>query len=142
MILSASKLLLNKLKKQLMNRFEMTDMGDVSRILGMNATRDREKGIFTISQKDYVKDVVQRYGMKGCNPTYTPGVGLELSLSQPEEKLLNEKENRRYQAIIGAVIYPAYIARYDILYAVNQLARVMSKPAKAHMRGPSTCFAT
>ena len=72
MFLSASKSLLNKLKKQLMNRFEMSNMGDVSRILGMNVTHDRKKETITISQKDYTADVVQRYGMKGCNPACTP----------------------------------------------------------------------
>ena len=56
-----------------------------------------------------------------------------MSLNQPEEKLLNEEEKQRYQIITGAVIYLAQVARYDILYAVNQLARAMSKPAKAHM---------
>ena len=34
-----------------MDRFEMTDMGDMSRVLGMNVSRDREKGIITIDQK-------------------------------------------------------------------------------------------
>ena len=32
------------------------------------------------------------------------------------------------------LIYVAPVSRYDILYAVNQLARAMSKPSKAHMR--------
>ena len=116
-----------------MNRLEMPDMGDVSKTLGMNVTRDRAKRTITISQKDCTDDVVQRYGMKGCNLTYTPGVGPELSLNRPEEKLLNEEEKRRYQSITGAVMYLAQVTRYDILYAVNQLARAMSKPAKAHM---------
>ena len=43
-----------------MDRFEMTDMGDVSRVLGMNVTRDREDGAITINQKDYTEDIVQR----------------------------------------------------------------------------------
>ena len=30
-------------------------------------------------------------------------------------------------------MYLAQVLRYGILYAVNQLARVMSKPAKVHM---------
>ena len=53
--LSANKTLLNKLNKimkQLMDRFEVFDMGDVSRILGMTVTRDGEKGAITIGQKD------------------------------------------------------------------------------------------
>ena len=47
--------------------------------------------------------------------------------------MLNEEEKRRYQAVTGAVMYLAYVTRYDILYAVNQLTKAMSKPAKAHM---------
>ena len=133
--LSASKALRNKFKKKLMHWFEMFDMGDVSRTVGMNIIRDREKEAMTISQKDYTEDVVQRYGMEGCNPAYTSGVELELSLNQSEKKLLNEQKSC-YQAITGAVIYSAHVTHvthYDIPYAVKQLARVMSKPAKAHM---------
>ena len=51
LFLSASKSLLNKLKKQLMDWFEMSDMGGVLRTLGMNVTCDREEGATTINQK-------------------------------------------------------------------------------------------
>ena len=104
----------------------------VSQILGMSVTRDRDKGAITISQKDYTGDVIQRYCMKGFNPAYAPGVKPELSLNQPEEKLLNE-EKWCHQAATGAVMYLAQVTRYDILYVATQLARAMSKPAKAHM---------
>ena len=74
-----------------------------SQILGMSVTRDREKGAITISQKDYTENVVHRYDMGGCSSAYTPGVGPELSLNQPEEKLLNEVKKWCYQGITGAV---------------------------------------
>ena len=61
--------------------------------------------------------------MKGCNHAYNPGVGLELSLNQPEERFLNEVEKRCYK-----------VTRYGILDVVNQLARVVSEPAKTNMR--------
>ena len=38
-----------------------------------------------------------------------------------------------FQAIVGSVIYLAQVTRYDILFAVNQLARAITKPSKAHM---------
>ena len=98
LFLSDSKSLLNKLKMQLMDHFEMSDMGDVSRILGINVTRDYAKGDIIISQKNYTEDVVQRYGMEDCNPAYTLGIGPGLSMNQPEEKLLTMEEKRRYQA--------------------------------------------
>ena len=71
--------------------------------------------------------------MRDCSPAYTLGVGPELSLDQLQENLLNEEGKRRYQSITGVAMYLAQVCRYDILYTVNQLARAMSKPSKAHM---------
>ena len=133
LLLGSNKQLLDKIKKQLMNRFEMTDIGDVSGVLGMNVTRDREKGIITINRKGYTEDIVQRYNMRLCNPAYTPGMGPELPLDQPEENILNEEGKRRYQSITGAAMYLAQVCRYNNLHTVNQLARAMFKPSKAHM---------
>ena len=62
-LLGANKQMLYKLKKQLIDRFEMTDMGDVSRVLGMKITCGREEGTITINQNDYTEDIVQRYGI-------------------------------------------------------------------------------
>ena len=95
----------------------------VSRVLGMNVTRDRKEGIITINQKDYTEDIVRRYGVRGCNLAYTPGVGPELSRGQPQENFLNEEGKRRYHSITGTAMYLAQVCRYDILYTVNQLAR-------------------
>ena len=133
LLLGDNKQLLGKLTKQLMDRFEMTDLGDVSKVLGMNVARDRENGTITIDQKDYTEDILERYGMTNCNVAFTPGVGPEISLDQPVDGLLDEQGKQRYQSITGALMYLAQISRYDILYAVNQLARAMSKPSKAHM---------
>ena len=133
LLLGANKQLLDKVKKKLMDRFEMTDTGDVSRVLSLNVARDCEEGTITINQKDYTQNIDQRYGMRGCNPAYTPGVGPELSLDQTEDNHLNEEGKRRYQTITGAAMYLAQVCRYDILYTINQLARAMSKPSKAHM---------
>ena len=99
----------------------------------MGVTREYEKGTMAITQGKYTKSLLERYDMASCNSTYTPGVGNELSLDQPEERLLNREEKQGFQAITSSVMYLGYVTRYDILYAVNQLAREMSKPSKAHM---------
>ena len=124
---------LGKLKKQLMDRFEMTDLGDVPKVLGVNVTLDRETGTITIDQKDCTEDILERYGMTNCNIAFTSGVGPEISLDQPADRLLDEQGKQRYQSIVGALMYLAQVSRYSILYAVNQLARAMFKPSKAHM---------
>ena len=108
-------------------------MGDVSRVLGMNVTRDRKRRTITIDHKDYTEDIIERFGMKGCNPAFIPGAGPELSLDQPGNNLLDEEGKRRYQSIVGAAMYLAQGSQYDILYAMNKLAWGMSKPSKAHI---------
>ena len=59
-------------------------------------------------------------------------MGKELSLDQPEERLLSTEEKQHFQAITGSVMYLEQVTRDDILYAVNQLARAMSKRSKAY----------
>ena len=51
LLLGENKLLLNKLKKNLMDCFEMTNMCDASKVTGMNVPRGPEKGTITIDQK-------------------------------------------------------------------------------------------
>ena len=98
-----------------------------------DVARDREKGTITINQRDYTENVIERFRVKGCNPTYTPDVGPELSLNQPEGKLLDEEGKKRDQSITGAVMYLEQISRSGAFFSVNQLARETSKSSKAHM---------
>lgn len=53
--------------------------------------------------------------MESCNPMYMPGVGKELSLHRPEEKLLNEEDKERFQVMAGSVMHLGHMTRYDIL---------------------------
>ena len=46
---------------------------------------------------------------------------------------MNKEDKRRFQAITGSAMYLGQVTRYDIGYAVNQLARAMYNPSKAHM---------
>ena len=64
---------LERIKRKLMGRFSMTDMGDVSLVFGTEVTRDRTKGTVTITQENHVKSLLERYGMGNCNPAHTPG---------------------------------------------------------------------
>ena len=74
-----------------MEKFKMTDVGDVSFVLRMQITRDRETKTSTISQ-EYTKSILERFGMANCKPVGTPGFGSELSTEQPEETLLSNEE--------------------------------------------------
>ena len=40
--------------------------------------------------------------MSECNPVYTAGTGPELSVTQPDDNLLNSEAIKLYQAIVGS----------------------------------------
>ena len=101
------------IKKKLKDNFQMSDLGDVSLVLGMQITRDREKGTLTISQQDYTKSILARFEMEDCKPSSIPGTGSELSTEQPAETLLNTEHTQRYQAMTRSVIYLAQITPFN-----------------------------
>ena len=53
----------------------------------------------------------------------TPGVGPELSTLVQQSEQLDAERTKRFQAIVGSVIYLAQVTR----------SRAMTKPSKAHM---------
>eukprot|EP00253_Pinus_taeda_P025136 PITA_25136 len=58
------------IKKELGKSFEMNDLGYVHYYLGIEVTQ-HPKSIF-ISQKKYIGDLLNRFGMTECNPLTTP----------------------------------------------------------------------
>ena len=70
--------MIEKIRSKLMEKFKTTDMANVSLMLGMQITRDREKKTLTISQDEYTKSILERFGMANCKPVSTPGFGTEL----------------------------------------------------------------
>ena len=114
-------------------RFEMTDMGEVTRILGMEVKRDYDQGTLAITQTDYVENLLERFEMQNANVAHRPGYGQELSSEQPEDKLLGAQGIKLYQSITGSLLYLAQCTRYGLCYAVNQLTRACNRPAEVHM---------
>ena len=77
--------LVDQKKKELTDRFEMTDMGEVKRILGIDVQRDYEQGTLAISQEHYGTHFWS--GSECKRPTVsTPGYGAEISTNQPQTK--------------------------------------------------------
>ena len=64
--------LLHETKQFLIQNFEMKDMGEVSYIIGIEIHRDRAQRILGLSQKAYVKKLLERFRMNNCSPIVAP----------------------------------------------------------------------
>ena len=62
----------------------MKDLGEAKKILGMGITRDRQRGTICLTRKQYLKKVLQRFGMsEKTKPISTPlAPHFKLSASQ------------------------------------------------------------
>ncbi|CAL8168840.1 unnamed protein product [Prunus armeniaca] len=59
-------------KEFLSKHFEMTDLGEASYVLGIEISKNREKWVLGLSQKNYIEKVLQRFNMQGCGGTDMP----------------------------------------------------------------------
>jgi len=64
--------LLHDVKKFLSNKFEMKDMGEASCVIGIEIFRERSQGVLGLSQKGYIKKVLERFRMESCSSGIVP----------------------------------------------------------------------
>lgn len=135
LIFSNNLKLKNKLKNNLKNNFEMKDIGEVKNILGMQITRNRSKGTISISQEQYIREILCKFNMADCNPVSTPMETKKILSNEMCPKTESEKDKMKnipYQEAVGSILYAAQVSRPDICYAVNKVSRFNQNPGMPH----------
>lgn len=125
----------DRVVNQLSERFELHDLGPTSYLLGIEIIRDRPNHTISLSQRQYIVDMLDRFGFTGCTLVQTsmqPGLKLceEMCAKTPEE--CAEMRKVPYINAVGALMYLATCTRPDIAYTVSQLARFNSNPGMQH----------
>ena len=128
--------LYHKFTKDLQQRWEVEDEGDISDLLGIDITV--EDSHVCLRQERYIERLTQEFFPDGvpasmqrntapCLPDL-PQLVLEAvdSVSDVDPSL-----SRRYQSLVGALLYCATNTRPDIAFSVGMLCRAMSKPTPA-----------
>jgi len=134
-IVSKDKSSINSVITHLEKYFKLRRLGPIDFLLGVKIRRDRPKHSIHLSQKQYIVDILARYGFSDCTPVGTPiNPGTTLSEDQcpstPEE--IEEMRTIPYISAVGSLLYLAIATRPDIAYAVGLLARFNIRPGKAH----------
>lgn len=66
-LLASSDLgLLHEINKMLSANFEMKDLEEVSYVLGIEIHRNRNRGLLRLSQKAYIRCVLEMFNMHNC----------------------------------------------------------------------------
>jgi len=114
-------------KKQMTDKFEMSDLGLLSYYLGIEV--DQQKDFSTLKQSGYAKKVLERFGMHDCNPSKVP---MDLGTKLYDDKSGQRVDATKYRRIIGCLRYLVH-TRPDLAYLVGVASRYMEKPTTLHM---------
>lgn len=118
-----------KLREALSSKYKMKYLGDASVILGINITRNREKGTISIDQRKYLVQILKKFGMLNCNAISTP-----MDVNTKYSRAM-ESENDAffpYREMIGSLLFAVQVTRPDINFPVILLSRYMNQPKTPH----------
>ena len=59
------------LKEQLASEFVIKDLGAAKKILGLDITRDRKRGVLIISKQNFLEKVINQFGMRDAKHVLT-----------------------------------------------------------------------
>jgi hypothetical protein len=116
------------LKSELQSMFELTDLGEPMKIVGIEISQQTDS--ITISQKKYVENILQKEGMENVSPVSTP-LDPNTKLEENPEHAEPSQSNA-YASLIRSLQYLTTATRLDIAYAVNRLAAYTANLSLAH----------
>ena len=128
---------INHLKKLLSREFEMKELEEAKRILGMDIIRNTSKKILFLTQHSYIKKVLVRFGMNDAKQVQIPLAShFKLSAAQCPQ---TEAEQQKmacipYLSVVGSLMYAMVLTRPDISHAVSLVTRFMANPGYEHWR--------
>ncbi|RDY04297.1 hypothetical protein CR513_12017, partial [Mucuna pruriens] len=110
LLASSKKDVINRLKSKLNFEFEIKELGEAKRILGMDISKNRSKEELFLSQQGYIKKVVEKVRMHD-------------KLSIKHGPITNEERNRmtsiQYASRAGSIMYGMVCSRLDLVRVIN-----------------------
>jgi Reverse transcriptase (RNA-dependent DNA polymerase) len=104
-------------KEALRKQYQMTDLSELSWILGLHVTHNHLVGEISLSQEKFCEDILKRFNMLDACPISTPTLANEhlVKLSSPEV------DPKKYQRMVGALMYAMLRTQPDLAYTVAML---------------------
>jgi hypothetical protein len=116
------------LHAQLHRRFEMTYLGILSKVLGLQFEHTPDG--LRLHQIDYNANIVEEFGFTNCNSSRT-SLPVGIRLQKDTQTPLVDKT--LYQRMIGKLVFLTH-TQNDIAYAVNLVSHYMTALQEAHLK--------
>ena len=122
---------------------DITNMGKLHWILGIEVCRIREEHKILLSQKSYIDSILRRYGFEDLKPAATPmdpNIRLTSAQSPSTTEEFAAMRNMPYHEAVGSLMYATLGTWPDICFTVQTVSRFNSKPGLAHWEAVKRIF--
>lgn len=142
-IAATSIVLVEWVKNGVREFVEITDMGEVHWLLGIELKRLREERKLMLSQRAYIDASLRRFGLDDIKPISTPmdpSMRLTSNQSPKSTTEIARMSNIPYKEAVGTLMYAALGTRPDIAYAIQVLSKFSKDPGDAHWEAAKRVF--
>lgn len=125
---------LQRLIRHIGDTFKITTR-ELEQFIGLNISRNRNKGRLTLSQPTYLKRLLDRFNMGECSPKSIPADPSSIltnSMSPATAEEEDDMKNVPYPEAVGALLWASLTTRPEIAYAVGQTSKFLHNPGRAH----------
>lgn len=116
----------DKVAVYLKTNFELIDLGNISKYLGINIRKNSE-GYFCMNQSDYIKNILTRFGLQEAKPSNIP---MDTGYQKHRKETPLMQNNEKYQQLIGTLLYLSVNTRPDIAASVSIMSQFNRCPTE------------
>lgn len=129
---SNNRRFLDQTKALIAQRFGISDLGPVSKYLGVQFIRDHRTRELWMHQEDYIVFLLDAHGMTSCNPVALP-MDPNSPFGRPTDAYPHVDDlATEYRKLVGELLYLAMYTRPDIAHTVMRLAQHNASPEPRH----------
>ncbi|GJS69694.1 retrovirus-related pol polyprotein from transposon TNT 1-94 [Tanacetum coccineum] len=130
-----AKLRLGLTKSLRKNKFDIKELGEAKKILGMEIVRDRSRKILRVSQFGYISKILNNFRIDNGKSVKMPlGGHFKLSLKDGPVRDCDVEMMSKvpHAKAVGSLMYLMVCTRPDIVYVVSVVSRYLANPGKNH----------
>ena len=142
-IAASTACLVEDLKARLARHVEVTDLGELHWMLGIQIWHDREARTISISQPAYIDSILRHYHFLDCKPLSTP---MDTQVCLTSEQAPSSPPDfaamcdMPYREAIGTLNWATLTTHPDITFAVATVACFGTNPRPAHWEAIKRIF--
>ena len=117
--------------EHLETKFKLELNGPLSFLLKIEIKRNVAKQILTLSQRKYIEEMLDEFGLTDCNGKWIPAPTGQVLPIDMNSQVINDP-SLSYRQLIGKLRYLVHATRPDIGHAVRHLSQFLDKYTATH----------